>query len=54
MRVKFVSIKQCARDIARYQAMLDAHPDMWPGPKSGFKALITANQNLIKKHEVAK
>ena len=52
MRVKFVSIRQCARDIAHYKKVLADNPVIWHGVKTGYNALITANENLIKKHGV--
>ncbi len=52
MRVKFISIQQCKRDIAHCKKILadNSVNGMWHGVKTGYKALITANENLIKKH----
>lgn len=52
MRVKFVSIKQCERNIAHCKKILadNSVNGMWHGVKRGLLAEITANENLIKKH----
>ena len=50
MNIKFINKATSLKIIAGAKAALAASPNMWPGPKAGFKALITAHTNLLAKN----
>ena len=50
MNIKFINKATSLKIIAGAKDALAASPNMWPGPKAGFKALITAHTNLLAKN----
>lgn len=49
MNVKFISIKESLREIAKSESFLKLYPNAWPGVIAGHKALITAHKNHVQR-----